>query len=163
MNIDKIYTLRDLKRYNNTPRIKDESVAEHTAFVALIVLQLHKEYDFNVERALKMALTHDLGEIYITDIPHNVKRMFPDVHIAIQNAELQIYKNEFPNYFSYFFELFKGKSIEAKIVQYADILSCKQYTKSEVQLGNKGYMKKVLDETLIRIKEMKPQLKEAKR
>lgn len=160
MNINSIYSLRDLKRYNNTPRIKEESVAEHTAFVALIVLNLEDKYRFDVDKAIKMALVHDLSEIYITDIPHNVKHRFPKMQKEIKKAELDVFENNFPNYVEYYKELELGKSIEAKIVYYADVLSCKQYSESEVKLGNTGYMIKVLEESKERLKEIEKELKE---
>ena len=159
--IHKIYILRDLKRYNNSLRIKEESVAEHSAFVSLIVLKLSEEYTFDINAALKMALTHDLSEIYVTDIPHNVKDRFPHVKEAIEIAEKNTFIKEFPAISSYFLELLQGTSTEAKIVQYADVLSCQQYAKSEMKLGNKS-MQRVYDESVERATELEKELGDKK-
>ncbi len=45
-----IYALKSLIRYSNTFRILNESIAEHSYFVSLIVLELHNHYDFAIEK-----------------------------------------------------------------------------------------------------------------
>ena len=47
---------------------KPESVADHSFGVALLVMLLGKDKNINLEKALKMALIHDLGEAIIGDI-----------------------------------------------------------------------------------------------
>ena len=39
--LEDLYSLKHITRYNNIPRIKEESVAEHSYFVALITARLH--------------------------------------------------------------------------------------------------------------------------
>ena len=160
--IHQIYILRDLERYNNTMRIKSESVAEHSAFVTLIVLKLYEEYTFDLQKALIMAITHDVPEVLITDVPHNVKRRFPKVKEAVKNEEVAIFDSIFPQYTKLFKDLEEDTTVEAKIVVLADILSCVQYSTSEVKLGNIGYMSKVLQESEDRAKILTDELKEFK-
>jgi len=160
--IHQIYILRDLERYNNTMRIKSESVAEHSAFVTLIVLKLYEEYTFDLQKALIMAITHDVPEVLITDVPHNVKRRFPKVKEAVKNEEVAIFDSIFPQYTKLFKDLEEDTTVEAKIVVLADILSCVQYSTSEVKLGNTGYMSKVLQESEDRAKILTDELKEFK-
>ena len=157
--INKIYILRDLKRYNNSLRIKEESVAEHLTFVSLIVLKLTEYYKFDIKVALIMALTHDISEIYVTDIPHNVKKRFNTVSKQIKLAEKEVFVSEFPNYYSFYEELEYGKTIESKIVELADVLSCLQYSNSEIVLGNKGYMVEVYKYSKKRINKLLKELK----
>jgi len=146
--IEKIYTLRELKRYNNSSRIKDESVAEHTAFVALIVLKLHEFYDFDLGIALSMAISHDLSEIYITDIPYNVKQSYPLLKQTIQDIEYEVIRKNFSkNIFNCFLDFSKQQTNEAKIVNLADKLSVLQFTQTEVSLGNSGKIKDIYIET----------------
>ena len=87
---EKIYILRDLQRWNQTWKIKSESVIEHVGFVALITLELRRKYHFNLALALSMALTHDLGEIEVGDIQHSVNNKYPEVKEAIKKAEFDM-------------------------------------------------------------------------
>ncbi len=47
---------------------KPESVADHSFGVALLVMLLGKNKNIDLEKALKMALIHDLGEAITGDI-----------------------------------------------------------------------------------------------
>ncbi|MCH8311162.1 MAG: Uma2 family endonuclease [Chloroflexi bacterium] len=80
---DMLYRLAYLTRYSNMPRVKDESVAEHCFFVALKVIGLAKEYDFNVGSAVTMAIIHDLPEIYLSDMTWETKTAFPDLAVEV--------------------------------------------------------------------------------
>ena len=164
MNINKyikeIYLLRNLKRYNNSFHIKDESVMEHTGFVAAIILGLHLKYKFILENALVMALVHDFPEAWdITDIAHNVKQAHPKIAKEIKIAEYQEFSKRLPQYYKYFDNFEEGNSVEALIVLLADVLSCVQYSDSEITLGNMGYMKKVFNESKVRQKQLEKKLK----
>lgn len=139
-----IYKLKNLVRYNNKFRIKDESVAEHTAIVALNVLILKQKYNFNLEKALTMALIHDIPEIYLTDVTHDVKQNFPDLAKILAESEKEVMKLHFPQYVDAFIEFEKGESLEAMIVLLADIDSVVLYSSTEIKLGNQGYMMEVL-------------------
>lgn len=144
------YTLNCLTRYNTRQRIKDESVAEHLAFVTLIVLDLHGYYKFNLETAMKMAITHDLPEIHISDVPYTIKARFPDIKKALKEAEDDIWRTKYKRWSDVNFELQKGETIEAVIVELADAMSCYQYSKNEVLLGNDS-MQDVLDKSSQRV------------
>jgi len=162
--LHKIYILRDLKRYNNSFHIKDESVAEHSFFVSSITLKLHEMYDFNLEHALIMAITHDESEIDVTDIPHNVKQAYPFVAKAIKVAENLAFKeNCTDRVFQAHLELERHISPEALVVELADVLSCIQYSSTEMLLGNKGYMKTVYEESVRREKLLVKKLRGFKR
>lgn len=137
--ISKTYILRDIKRYNNSFRIKDESVAEHCFFVALIVLRLHKTYDFNLTIALQMALVHDIAEIDVTDMPHNVKNRFPKLAKELENSEIEAQKEYWHSVVKLNKELLEEMTIESKIVILADVMSVIQYSNTEIKLGN-SYM-----------------------
>ncbi len=58
--------LKRLLRHSWLSDGRQESVAEHTWRLALMVLVLHQEVasKINVARALKLAIVHDLGEVY---------------------------------------------------------------------------------------------------
>ena len=85
-----IDVLRSLIRYQNCNRLVNESVAEHSFYVAVFVLKLREYYDFNLEVALKTALIHDIPEARISDIPHNIKLANPEVAAALEKAEEKV-------------------------------------------------------------------------
>ena len=85
-----IDVLRSLIRYQNCNRLVNESVAEHSFYVAVFVLKLREYYDFNLEVALKTALIHDIPEARISDMPHNIKLANPEVAAALEKAEEKV-------------------------------------------------------------------------
>lgn len=141
--ITEIYGLKHIIRYNNIPKITNESVAEHTFFVTAIVLKLNNYYKFNLEKALVMATIHDFIETYISDIPRNVKNKYKKLNDVLVEVEKDAWNDIYPEYKIYIDELEENKTIEAKIVNLADTLSVLQYSSTEVKLGNEGYMKQV--------------------
>ncbi|MEO0230674.1 MAG: HD domain-containing protein [candidate division WOR-3 bacterium] len=125
-------------RLKRTPRagfwyygVKDpESVAEHIFGVALITyisgkLIIEKGQNLNLERAIKMAIIHELGEALIGDIHLEARRYlgkcvdtgeqkaFEDISstlpISLRDELLELYE-----------EFNQGKTIEAKLVRSAD-------------------------------------------
>ena len=148
--MEDIYSLKLLVRYANTPRIKDETVAEHSAFVTLTVLKLHERFNFDLQKAMIMAITHDLPETYTSDIPHPVKRAFPMLDAALMEAEDFAWK-KFPEKWKTINDEMRAlETPEALIVTIADVLSCVQYTAQEVALGNTA-MRKVMKTSIERI------------
>jgi len=140
---DTTYQLKFLIRYSNVPRINHESVAEHSFFVATILLNLHEKYEFDLGEALKMAICHDLPEAYTNDISHRTKVMFPEINEILKKAEIKMSEN-FPSSIAEAIKEGLGDSIEAEFVRFADAIQCYQYSKTEVSMGNKGYMSEVL-------------------
>jgi len=80
--LNEIYILKHIIRYNTVPKISHESVAEHSFFVTAIVLELHKYYDFDLEKALTMAVVHDFCETHISDVPRNVKNKYARLRVV---------------------------------------------------------------------------------
>lgn len=69
--IEEIEKLKHIKRINTlSDRSRQESDAEHSWHLAMIVLLLKNELgvEFDVEKAIKLALVHDLVEIYTGDM-----------------------------------------------------------------------------------------------
>lgn len=57
--------LADMKRYNNRIKLKEESIAEHSFFVAYNIIKIG--YDYNIaesiiNKAVTMAIAHDFAE-----------------------------------------------------------------------------------------------------
>jgi 5'-deoxynucleotidase YfbR-like HD superfamily hydrolase len=161
--VDKIYTLKALTRYNNKFKIINESVAEHSYFVAVLVLKMHDDYNFNLEEALKMALIHDIPELHLSDVTHDVKRNFPKLAQEVTNAEYVIMKQKYPQWFTEFKKFEDQETVEALVVKMADNLSCVQYATAEIMLGNKGYMKEVATSAATRVMQCEVKLKKWRR
>ena len=119
-----------------------ESVAEHTFRVAFITLFLGEELrrrgvGINVEKALKIAILHDLAEARITDLPLEAQN-YVDKKKAERKAMVDILGAERVGYFTLFQEYEEEKSPEGRLVKFADklemILQAWEYEKS----GAKG-------------------------
>lgn len=151
--IDNVYTLKVLTRYNNKFKVINESVAEHMYFVSLVVLKLSEYVKFDLQRALVMAIIHDLTEIDLSDVTHDVKTKFPDLAKMIENKELLIFHEKYSNLYDAFLEFFEDKTLESNVVHLADVVSCIQYSRNELKLCNNQYMTKVEAVSLERVDE----------
>ena len=85
-----IDNLRSITRFQTAPRNAKETVAEHSFYVAAIVLKLHDYFDFTLEQALVTALMHDYAEVYISDVPHSIKVANPKISIELEAVETKI-------------------------------------------------------------------------
>jgi|TARA_R110002126_G_scaffold38334_1_gene114522 5'-deoxynucleotidase YfbR-like HD superfamily hydrolase len=153
------YTLEYTKRYSMSPVINQESVASHSYFVALAVMLLAEEYDFSLATAIKIAIVHDLPEIEISDVNHLVKKKYPILAKEIKETEKTII-DKFPVAVKQYCEMYDNDSVEAKIVHMADAMQCSQYARSEIKLGNKGYMDQVLQNSEHRVRNLAQELEE---
>ena len=130
--------LRSLIRYQNCNRLVNESVAEHSFYVAVFVLKLREYYDFNLEVALKTALIHDIPEARISDIPHNIKLANPEVAAALEKAEEKVTIDMLSEEANALLKSFNhGDTVEGKICQLADVLSVVLYANDEIKCGNR--------------------------
>ena len=161
---DRLYKLSYITRYSVVPRIKDESVAEHSFYVASLVIKLHEYYEFNLGKATTMAIIHDWAEAWTDDITVATKKQFPLIEKAVRYAELEVANNKFsPVVLEHWSEHNKGTTVEAKIVHMADIMQCMQYASHEIKLGNSGYMCDVLKDANERLEKLEEELYEYKR
>lgn len=133
----KVYNLKFIQRYSITPRITNETVAEHSFFVATYVMELYKDYKFDLNKAVQMAIIHDFAESFIGDITLSTKTMCPDLVKAVANVEKEVMFQNFP---SFIYELYREyeqrTSVESLIVKLADTMQVKQYAGNEIELGN---------------------------
>jgi len=145
MKLNNIYRLKHIIRYANVQRVSNENVAEHSFFVSANILELAKDYNFDVGKAVLMSTVHDMPEIYLDDISHAIKSEFPTIAKAHKDAEEVVIKKFSPLVQELFAEYEKQDTVEALIVKLADIYQCIQYANHEISLGNGGYMKEVLE------------------
>ena len=135
-----IDTLRSLIRYQNCNRLVNESVAEHSFYVASFVMKLREYYNFDLERALKMALIHDIPESRISDVPHNIKTANPKLSAALEEAENKVLNDMFyPEGVTLVADFNGTVSPEGKVCALADVLSVVLYANDEIKCGNKVF------------------------
>ena len=140
---DKLQRMANMTRFNNEIHLHSESVAEHSFFVAVYALMICDELKISRKTTnviVKRALVHDISEIEISDIPHNVKLMIDGLNDACNKYEEDFIKENFERV---------HKDIEAleedqrelceNVVKLEDILSVIQYSRLEVDMGNKRF------------------------
>lgn len=101
-----------------------ESVSAHSHFVSLLALVFTQEYpgEFDAERAMAMALVHDLSEARIMDIP----MPYADAYLrdAKHHAEQAIIEDLFEGFPGHFAELHRdfneARTKEAKLLRGLD-------------------------------------------
>lgn len=133
-----LYRLSDLKRYNNMPRIKSESLAEHQYYCGLILIKL-KDYITNIDYSqfcvlLQYLLVHDVGELYTGDIPHNVKQDYPELRTMIEKIEDDYIKH---HGFEFLVDYVESNEDLKTLFKLCDTIQVVQYCQNEMKLGNK--------------------------
>lgn len=147
---NQIYNLAYITRYGIVPRVKNESVAEHSFFVSSIVIKLHDDYEFDLGKAVVMAVTHDWTESWLDDSVKIIKDKFPLIKEAVSISEREVAAHFFSDEIcNLWFETHELTSTESIVVKYADTLQVIQYATNEIKLGNTGYMNKVLSEAKV--------------
>lgn len=132
--------LRSLVRYQNCHRNVNETVAEHSFYVAILVLKLREYYNFNLELALKTALVHDVMESKISDVPHNIKLQNLKLADALEEAETNVTKEMLSDEALALIRQFNhGETPEGLACQLGDILSVVMYANAELTSGNKVF------------------------
>ncbi|ASJ07941.1 oxetanocin [Thermococcus siculi] len=105
-----------------------ESIADHSYRTALITMLLTDELkakgvEIDVERAVKIALIHDLAEARITDIPLTAQN-YLDKGKAEKRAAMEVFLRtpDPKGYFRLWREYEEGLSPEGRLVKFADRL-----------------------------------------
>lgn len=130
--------LADMKRYNNRIKLKSESIAEHSFFVAYNILKVGFEYDIPsdiVNEAVAMAITHDFPEMFTSDLPHDCKQRYPELRTLLAKIEQDFMKKEMPELYDRFTKLSED-SLVTLLVDIGDAISVLQFCNRESELGN---------------------------
>ncbi len=115
-------------RYHTHPTIQPQTVAAHSHGVAMIVWRIYG--DKVSSNLLMAALTHDLAEKAIGDVPAPVKWNNPGLMTEFRRLEDQYNKLNHID-----FALTEEESLILKI---ADTLELLEYCYDEFSMGNKG-------------------------
>lgn len=145
-------SLAHVIRFSSWPGHFSESVAEHSFFTAyftsLIVQALRQNhYEIDGEKAITMALVHDMEETFSGDILSPFKNRTPELKSAIRQVNqetIHLVFQDLPerfaqHYISLWNEEGRGESIEAQIVKIADRLSLLSKCAEEVKTGNQYF------------------------
>lgn len=130
------YVLSKIIRYNHRRRLQDESVAEHSFYVSLFCLKIMKSLDLSLEeqnQVLVLAALHDAAESKTSDIPHDVKKNYPEMEEILGQIENDYYHEVWKEYEDII--LHRSELVHA-IVKLADSYSVYQYCLNEKSLGN---------------------------
>lgn len=117
--------LKDTTRHCYTAKGKQESVAEHSWMMTLMAYFMENEFpNADMNKVIKMCIIHDLGEVFIDDIPTFDKNEDDEKN---ESNLLMKWIATFPKKYesemtSLFIEMKEQKTLEAKIYKAIDSL-----------------------------------------
>ncbi len=156
--LEDIYILNNITRYSTAPTVHKETVAAHSFFVAAIVLYLADLYKFNVDRAVTMAVCHDMPEIELNDLPRGIAVKYPAIKKAFEGVKNTVQKM-FPYYIQRRLAEYEARhSVESKIVKLADAMQCVQKANYELLVADNEYMHDVLSGARATIRQLETEL-----
>lgn len=159
-------SLAHVTRFNNRPQHFEESVAEHSFYVAYITqvlcwLLAEKKIKVDAKKALQMAIIHDQEEGFSGDILNPFKHFNPKVYNAIKEVNKETIAMMFENlpkemasdFVALWHEETERDSIEAQVVKVADTLSLIAKCFEEMEAGN-NYFAEIYKKELKNLKNL---------
>lgn len=159
-------SLAHVVRFNGKPQQFTESVAEHSFYVTYftsILLHFLKKVHEEIDEAktLKIALVHDMEEVFSGDILTPFKHYNEEITEAIRKVNRNtiplMFENLPKDLSSEFIKLWtedaQQSSKEAEVVKLADKLSLISKCYEETKVGN-NYFKPIYDSQLIKLREI---------
>lgn len=128
-------------RYANRNRIKNEDLAQHSYSVAYYCFEIAEKYHINDttrNEAIAMAIIHDIGEVFTSDLPHDVKYENPELKELCDKLERK-YVNEQMLPIRDLWNKLEDKehpTLSGAMVKLGDSLSVNAYVDREIELGN---------------------------
>ncbi|MCL2505698.1 MAG: HD domain-containing protein [Alphaproteobacteria bacterium] len=136
--IDTLYGMKDIKRWGKTNQAKSRNnLMEHSFFMFYfldIMFQSVPEDKENLKlykQCIQYATLHDIGEVFMGDIAHDMKKKYPSVKQKSDEAEDAEVKEVF-------YDIKKPSKIVKAIVKLTDILSAAEEALREIYLENKN-------------------------
>lgn len=135
-----IQNMSNIVRYNGRTVHKTENLAEHSYYVAYFVYELGEMFKLTqtqINKAVKIAICHDIGELYTGDLPHSLKAFSPEIDRLTSLIEEKTIHQNFPT-FSKSFHAFRTEQDEivSTLVKAADCADVLMYINRERALGN---------------------------
>lgn len=90
--IDELWYNAQVRRFHTVPLVGEQTVAAHSWGVAMIILRLHPD---PTKALLAAALTHDLAESYVGDVPYTLREFDAKLKSSIDTIEKSLLKEEF--------------------------------------------------------------------
>lgn len=142
--------LDNIPRFSNQPRIKDETVAAHSYYVALMVYMIAVELQelgcgVDVSKCIQMALLHDLPEAVTGDIIYPVKKHDKENMGVLQKLEEEMMEKAIPDTLPrYLRALLLPVTIydwteESMLVKFCDMCELVFYAMAERRMGNQNF------------------------
>jgi 5'-deoxynucleotidase YfbR-like HD superfamily hydrolase len=137
-----------IKRYHTTPMFAQESVAEHSHFVAMITRIIchaleQAGHPVDTLRAVDLAMIHDYEEAISGDIISTFKHSEPELTDVLERltdrAIDQVFETLPADLADYYIDLWRGHnagSEEGEIVSVADKLAGLAFTHEQLRMGN---------------------------
>lgn len=151
--------IRNVVRFSNSTRIKDESVAEHSYFTAYYALVLGHVLS-NVEGVsvdfgtmLTGALVHDIDEAVSGDFIRHFKYQDPELHRRLDDASSNLMEGAFSStsdalsgpLYAGWKSAKQDCTVEGDLVAFADFLSVLSYVMNEIDCGNRKLIEQLDD------------------
>lgn len=128
--LDFLHEIEKLKkelRHSWLSNGRQESVAEHTWRVVMMVLLMADKLDTKIDltKSLKMAVIHDISEVFVGDMP--AQNMSREEHKTREEKAMLDFKNKYDSkiineIYNLWVEFEKSESLEAKFVKALDKL-----------------------------------------
>lgn len=155
--------LADMTRYNNRIKIKHESIAEHSFFVAYNIIKVGYDYKIPneiVNEAVSIAITHDFPEMFTSDLPHDCKQRYPELRKLLATVEVDFIKEDMPELYERYDKLLNENSLTILLVDIGDAISVLQFCNREMELGNNTeHIKNISNEAKLRVIKLFERLK----
>lgn len=134
-------------RFSSLPVIKQENVAEHSFWTALIGMAIACEIGREelTGEVAQRAILHDIEEVGTGDLVREMKYFDPELRASIRKVEVQFAAALFDKlgppagrHFEHIWENAKDGTLPGRIVALADLLCVLAYCHSERKMGNTG-------------------------
>lgn len=132
------HEMRDLAhvhRWGILRRIRQQSVAEHSFFVAIYAIEIAEfiEWQGDHYTLIRAALSHDMPEVRTGDLPGPTKRAVLDAE-RLDSFESRTMQDLFPTHQNFF----RTNGEAGNILAVADILDATLFLADEKNMGNRS-------------------------
>lgn len=133
-----IRRLDNIVRYNNRMKNHTQTVAAHSYYVTYTMMRLLELIDLPIDIKYKLmsyCLVHDIAEVHVGDMPHDVKAAHPILKNLLEEFEEEFYIHAGLSGIN---NIIKDdyQKIKYNLFKLCDLLDVVSYSKEELYLGN---------------------------